>query len=328
MRSLNLEEKVDNGFFKRYFLFSMDTRFLESFVTVIENGSIAEAARRLNLTAAAVAQRIRALESEIGAHLVSRSGRTVRPTEAGVAILGRVRSVLSEVRDLRSIATNDEPSGELRLGAVSSAISGLLPGILTLLMERHPKIEVYILPGTSEELYQKVLNGDLDAAIITRPPFAIPKACDWQIFREEPLIVLTPASTSDCDPHAILASKPFIRYERNRWGGRLVDAYLRRAGIRPRERFELHALDAIAVLVDRGLGVSLVPDWAPPWPEGLSLAKLPVPDCSFARRIGLLWTRASVRLRLIQAFLEDASTALSRAQKVPPKRRRSLARSR
>ena len=44
----------------------MDTRFLDSFVTVVDGGSIAEAARRLNLTPAAVAQRIRALESEIG----------------------------------------------------------------------------------------------------------------------------------------------------------------------------------------------------------------------------------------------------------------------
>ena len=44
----------------------------------VDNGSIAEAARRLNLTAAGVAKRIRALESEIGAVLVTRSGRTIR----------------------------------------------------------------------------------------------------------------------------------------------------------------------------------------------------------------------------------------------------------
>src|SRR4029077_14026520 len=154
------------------------------------------------------------------------------------------------------------------------------------------------------------------AAIITRPPFSIPKACEWRTLREEPLIVLMPASKSDCDPHAILASEPFIRYERSRWGGRLVDGYLRRARIRPRERYELHALDAIAVLVDRGLGVSLVPDWAPPWPEGLSLAKLPVPGGrSFARRIGLIWPRASLRLRLVKAFLEQAAAV--RAQDTP-----------
>jgi DNA-binding transcriptional LysR family regulator len=45
----------------------MDSRFLESFVMVIDSGSIAEAARRLNITAAGVAQRIRSLEADIGA---------------------------------------------------------------------------------------------------------------------------------------------------------------------------------------------------------------------------------------------------------------------
>src|SRR5947209_12532543 len=165
----------------------MDTRFLETFLTVVEKGSIAEAARRLNLTPAAIAQRIRALESEITVPLLFRSGRTVTPTEAGVAILEHARIVLRQVRDLGSIATSDQPAGELRLGAISSALSGLLPIVLKGLMERSPRIDVFILPGTSEDLYHKVLDGDIDAAIITRPPFAIPKTCDWRLLREEPL---------------------------------------------------------------------------------------------------------------------------------------------
>jgi DNA-binding transcriptional LysR family regulator len=299
----------------------MDTRFLETFVAVAEKGSFAEAARRLDLTPVAVAQRIRALESEIGVALLSRSGRSVSPTEAGVAILGQSRILLKQVRDLGSIATSGQPTGELRLGAISSALSGLLPAVLKALMQRLPGVDVYILPGTSEDLYRKVLDGDIDAAIITQPPFALPKTCDWQLVREEPLVVLTAASASRRDAHAILASEPFIRYERTRWGGRLVDGYLRRAGIRPRERYELHALDAIAVLVDRGLGVSLVPDWAPPWPEGLSLRKLPIADRTFARRIGILWTRSSVRLRLVQSFVKEASVALFPPRKVAPRRK-------
>jgi DNA-binding transcriptional LysR family regulator len=300
----------------------MDTRFLESFVPVVDGGSIAEAARRLNLTPAAVAQRIRTLESEIGARLLFRSGRNVGPTEAGAAILARARNFLGEVRDLKSIAANDRPSGELRLGAFHTALSGLLPGILVLMEEKYPQIEVYIVRGSSGELYPKVLTGDLDAALIVRPPFAIPKVCDWRVLLEEPLIVLTPASAPVRDPHAILASEPFIRIDRKSWAGQLVDGYLRRAGIRPHERFELDSFEAIAAMVDRGLGVSLVHDWAPPWPEGLSLRKLPVPDASFTRHIGLMWTRASLRLRLVQAFLEVAVTALAPGRAAAPKRKR------
>jgi DNA-binding transcriptional LysR family regulator len=94
--------------------------------------------------------------------------------------------------------------------------------------------------------------------------------------------------------------------DRGSWEGRLIDGYLRKNGIRPRERFEIDSIEAIAVMVDRGLGVALLPNWARPRPETLSLATIPIPDHSFARRIGLMWPRASLRRRLVQAFLEQA----------------------
>jgi DNA-binding transcriptional LysR family regulator len=288
----------------------MDTRFVETFLMAVDNGSIAEAARRLNLTPAAVAKRIRILESEIGTVLFTRSGRTSRPSEAGMAIVERARRFLVEVRDFKSVAATDQPMGELRVGAFQSALSGMLPDILALMKDKYPDIQVRITRGISAELYRKVLDDDLDTAIIAQPSFAIPKSCDWRLLREEPLILLTRAPAPSRKVHAILASEPFIRLDRNLWPGRLVDGYLRQAGIRPREFFEMDGAEAIAVMVDRGLGVSLMPDWAPPWPEGLSLAKLPVPDASsFARRIGLVWVRASLRLRLVHAFLEQAMAA-------------------
>jgi DNA-binding transcriptional LysR family regulator len=288
----------------------MDTRFLESLVTVIDCGSMAEAARRLNLTPAGVAQRIRTLEIEIGARLVVRSGRTVRPTEAAATVLGRARHLLEEVRDIKSLAGSGMLSGELRLGAVQTALSGLFANILCHFATAYPQIDVRIVRDHSAELYHKVLSGDVDAAVTSQPPFAIPKTCAWHVLREEPFVVLTPASMRGRDPHAILAREPFIRLDRKVYAGQLIAGYLRKAGIRRRERIELDGLELIAVMVDRGLGVSLLPDWAPPWPEGLSLRKLPLPDRSFTRRTGLLWTRASLRLRLIHAFLEQAQLAL------------------
>ena len=292
----------------------MDTRFLETFLLAVDNGSIAEAARRLNLTAAAVAKRIHALESELGAVLVARSGRTIRPTEAGAAIIEGAKHFLAEARDFKSIAATDRPSGQLRLGAFQSALTGLLPDILKSIGKKYPQIDVHTMRGTHEQLYRKVIDGELDVAIIVQPPFAMPKGFDWRLLREEPLVVLASASVASRNAHAILASEPFIRLTRNSWTGRLVDGYLREAGIQPKERFEIGGVEAITVMVDRGLGVSLLPDWAPPWPEGLSLAKLPVPDQSFSRRIGLVWPRASLRIRLINAFLEQAAVAHARAR--------------
>src|SRR5713101_2363300 len=168
----------------------MDTRFIETFLMVIDNGSIAEAARRLNLTAAAVAKRIHALESEIGSVLVMRSGRTIRPTEAGAAILDRARRFLVDARDFKSLAATDRPLGQLRLGSYPSALTGLLPDILVLMKKKYPQIEVHITQSDSKALYRKVLDDNLDAAIIAQPSFAISKSCDWRLLREEPLILL------------------------------------------------------------------------------------------------------------------------------------------
>lgn len=178
--------------------------------------------------------------------------------------------------------------------------------------QKYPQIMVHVSPGTSVDLYPKVLAGELDAAIIARPPFAIPKVCDWRPLRQEPLVVLTPAAMPARDAKILLASEPFIRLDRRSWAGQLIDGYLRRAGIRPRERFEIDSYPAIATMVDRGLGVGLVHDWPPPWPEGLSLRKLPIRAPDFARHIDIIWTRASLRLRLVQAFLEVAVAALAR----------------
>jgi len=301
----------------------MDTRFLESLVAVVDSGSIAEAARRLSLTPAGIAQRIHALEAEIGSQLVVRSGRTMKLTEGGVAVIDHVRELIKQARDLQVMAANERPIGELRVGAFHTASYGLLPDVLRRLTKTYPSIEVHIQRGIAAELYQKLVDERIDAAIMALPPFALPKALEWRNLRTEPLIALAPRSASASNPHALLSSEPYIALDHKTWAGRLVGNYLRQARIRPRERYELDALEAIAVMVDRGLGVSVVPDWAPLWPEGLNLAKLALPRNPFARRVGLLWNRASVRVRLIHAFLEVAVAELTGAEALWKRHKRS-----
>lgn len=120
-------------------------------------------------------------------------------------------------------------------------------------------------------------------------------------------MVLAHAGVQERDPHKILSAEPLIRYDRRQWGGRLADSYMQQENIRTRDRYELDSLEAIAVLVDRKLGVSLVPDWAPPWPSGLTLRKITLPKPFQKRRIGVLWRRDSARNRLIQVLLAEAA---------------------
>jgi DNA-binding transcriptional LysR family regulator len=286
---------------------AMDTRFLQSFVHVVESGSIAEAARRLDLTPASVAQRLKALEASLGSRLVARSGRTVRPTAAGSRVLERARQVLDEVRDLKSAASGtDLPAGPLRLGATPTALTGIMPPILKRWVARHPDIEIYIEPAPSTLLYGQVLAGDLDVAVLVHPMFELPKGYAWRALREEPLMLLTHANLRVRDVVATVAREPFIRYDRGVVGGKLADDWLRGHGLRPHVRFELDGIDSIAKLVAEGLGVSILPDWTVTGRPDPALRRWPLPAPRPSRTVGLLWRPASVRAPLVQALVDMA----------------------
>ncbi len=288
----------------------METAYLSSFMLTIETGSMSEAARRLGLTPAAVAQQVRALERELGAPLLARVGRTVQPTEAGYQLAARARPLLREVGDIKALLNSGPLGGELVIGTINTALHSLLPDILARFVQVCPGVKVFIQSGTTSTLYQAMQRGELDAAVCLYPAFTLAKTFDWALLREEPLVLLAPSRLAGRDPHELLRTSPLIRYDRSLGGGKQADRYIRAAGIVPQECFELSSLLAIAMMVDRGLGVSVVPDIASPLLEGQQLAKIPLPMASDARRFGILWLRSSARLRLIQGLVDSAASVV------------------
>src|SRR6218665_1430142 len=105
----------------------METNYLRSFLLVVESGSISEAARRLGLTPAAVAQLTRALERELHSTLWARYGQRVQPTEDGHNLVGRARALLREWGDIQAWVGKEQTGGELVLGTINTALHSLLP---------------------------------------------------------------------------------------------------------------------------------------------------------------------------------------------------------
>ncbi len=300
----------------------MDTRFLESFVQVVELGSIAAAARSLALTPTAVSLRLKALEAEVGTALVERAGRTVQPTQAGGKVLKQARLLLQEVKNFNSLASNTElPAGPLVLGATPSALKGMLVPILQKWVERYPNIEVLIEPGSSTVLYERVMSGVLDAAILVHPLFDVPKTVNWKTLRTEPLILLTPSDMAHRDPFSVIREHPYIRYDRRVVAGKMADDYLKSHKLYPHARLELDGIDYIADLVKAGLGVSVLPDWAHGNRLDPALTRHRLPEPVPTRNLGLLWLRTNAREKLVRAFLDLAipQPALrpSRSRKTP-----------
>jgi DNA-binding transcriptional LysR family regulator len=194
----------------------------------------------------------------------------------------------------------------LRIGTITTALLSLVPDVLSGFAASFPHANVLIRAGTSMELFEALQRGDIDVAVCLHPAFVLPKAYDWHLLREEPIVVLAPSRFAGHDPHDLLTREPFIRYDRSLGGGKQADQYLRAAKIVPHELFELNSLMAIAMMVDRGLGVSLVPDIVSPLTTHLAVAKLALPVQTEPRRFGVLWHRASPRGRLIRGFLASA----------------------
>jgi DNA-binding transcriptional LysR family regulator len=285
----------------------METSYLESFLLVVRTGSLAEAARQLGITPAAVAQQIHGLEREFAAPLLARAGRTVLPTPAGHRLAHSAPALLRELAQAKTHVNAAGAAGELVIGTINTALHSLLPDILAGFVARCPDVKVFLESGNTRQLYQAVQQGRLDAAVCLYPPFALAKTFDWTLLREEPLVLLAPRRLAHLPPHALLRQQPLIRYDRSLGGGQMVERYLRAAQITPRERLELSSLVAIAMMVDKGLGVALVPDTALNLPDSQGVARLPLPDQPpEQRRFGVIWLRASARLPLIQALVDCA----------------------
>ena len=285
---------------------SMETKYLHSFIAVIEHGSFAEAARRLNLTPAALAARVKTLEEDIGATLIARAGRSVEPTEAGMKIIERARSIINETRDIRAIANNDEPLGELRLGVTTSTLAQLTPLLLKTVYMLHPKMKIFVESGSSSYLYQRAVTRSIDAAIMVQPLYPAPKGFEWEPVKEEPLVVIAPHEMRVADPHELLNNQPFLRFDRSMRGGHIAELYLRKHRIFPNERLEIDTLMTIACLVRDGVGVSLIPDWAPDWVNSLNVARLALPHNTLARNIGVFWYVHSPHSRIVRTIIENS----------------------
>lgn len=279
----------------------MDIRYLESLISVAEQGSIASAARAQNLTPAAVGQRIAILEKHFGTDLLNRNAHRAIPTEACLRLLPGARQLVSGFYNLGAEIETSGLAGKFHLGSISTALTGVLPGTIRQLAEVAPKLLLQIKPGTSNSLFADLEERRLDAAIIALPPYALPRSFAIEVLRVEPLVLLSHKARGD-NAREKLEQNPYICYDSQSWGGLKAFQYLKDHKIHIEPFYELDALEAIEKLVLQGMGVSLVPQWA-----GLDLGRSDldveiIPEQRYCRRVVLVTPVDSSRQPVIDAL--------------------------
>lgn len=144
----------------------MEIRQLQSFVTIVEQGSIGKAAQKLELGTSALSQQISKLESELSTRLLQRSSIGVKPTPAGQAFLKQAYLVLRHAAQAVQAAQSSRLSGHVSVGFPPSTASILAIPFLKIMAERYPDIKVHIVESLSGNLVQLVNLRQIDTAII------------------------------------------------------------------------------------------------------------------------------------------------------------------
>lgn len=262
-------------------------RELKTLIAVAQSGTFAAAGANIGLTQAAVSAQMARLEQEIGAPLFDRVGRTARLNPRGQQVLQQAQALVRLYGELGTQPA-EAANALVSIGAIASLQRSFLPSALAQFHRQHPSGRSRIVPGVSMELMNLVDAGEIDVAAIIRPPFALHSDLRWTPLAREPFRLIVPRAVSGDDWAALLASQPFIRYDRASFGGRQVDRFLRGMSFGVREVSEADELEAIVQLVANGVGVALVPQTTTQrrWP--VSVRALDLGAATFHRDVGLV----------------------------------------
>src|SRR5438128_1460155 len=242
----------------------MEIRQIKAFVAIAESGTFTAGAERVHITQAAISMQIRQLEIETGAKLFVRAPRRVILTEAGENLLERARVILREhdaaLEELAELTGAHR--GRLRLGSASARVNAdPLPQILKELWTQHQAVEVSVVSGTSEELVQQILAGDLDAAFVSLPVEA--RGIQAELLSEDYLVAVASPRHKLAKQKVVsgfaLAGEKLILGERGGNTRRLIDQFFAQAGVTPKIIMELSRMAAIKRMVEEDMGVGIVP---------------------------------------------------------------------
>lgn len=141
---------------------------LQSFVTVISEGSMTGAADKLYLTQPAISQQIRNLEEELGLELLVRGVRQIKPTLQGEVLFEYAKRVLQLVHqaEIAVRAMGAELKGQLKVGTLNSIGVHLISSLVARLLKHNPKLNLMIEYNKGPQLISQFKRGELDVLIL------------------------------------------------------------------------------------------------------------------------------------------------------------------
>src|SRR6266704_3793388 len=235
---------------------------VEGFLEVARRGSVSRAAEALYITQPTLTARLHGLERELGVKLLLRPPRGMRLTDAGrawVPFAERAMRALVEGRDaLEQVKTAS--AGHLTIGSALAVSTYILPDLLERFVASHPRVEVSVRTGHSEDVVELVLRDEVHIGLgraIRHPDLEL------RPFHTEELVLVTapdhPFTTRRSVTMAEVAGQKLIMFDRTSSYYEITQAAFLSSGTMLRGLMELDSIEAAKKMVERGLGVALLP---------------------------------------------------------------------
>lgn len=271
-------------------LHRLDLVSLSLFSLVVRTGSISKGAALANLAVGAASKRITDLEAAVGAPLLERHSRGVRPTPAGEALQLHARRILSDIDQLAADLSDHASGlvGVVRLFANTSAVTQFLPRDLAGFARSNPGIRIELEELNSDEIVMAVLDGRADVGVFAErtPSYGL----HLMPYRSDRLVMVVPRG------HA-LARRKSIRFEEamdcdfvSLMQGtsitRLLQGETEALGRRLKVRIQVRSFDAMCHMVAAGMGVAVLPgDAVRPHLRSMNLREIALEDDWTQRRL-------------------------------------------
>jgi DNA-binding transcriptional LysR family regulator len=287
----------------------MDLRQLAALAAVADSGSFSAAARRLHTVQSNVSTHIARLERELGTTLVDRASGTL--TEEGEVVVDRARRVHHELESLQSDVASmlHEVSGQVRLGCIGTASRWLLPNLLRVMAERHPRVRVVIVDATTTSLVPQVVSGALDLAVVNLP-LANEDLVTERLFDEQRLLAVPfahPLANREHVELVDLAEHELLLEPRGTPFRDELDQEGFRLGVEMRAQAEIDGVSLLAWLAFQGYGPAILPATAATgWIE-ISCRRIAVRGLR-PRSVGIAMPRRgrpSAPARAVQAVIRE-----------------------
>jgi DNA-binding transcriptional LysR family regulator len=286
----------------------MELRQLEYFVAVAEEANFTRAAERVHISQSGVSAQVRQLERELGQSLLDRSGRSVRLTDVGAAVLPFARAALDAAGNAR-LAVEQLAGlvrGQVAVGMVNGCAIPIVSELLAQFHSRCPGVSITLKEDASDRLLESVRTGRLDLALIGsagEPTTGV----DAALLVDEALVAAVCPSHQLANrkmvPLTALRDHPLVSLPRGTGIRAALDAACLAAGFEPQITFEASALPMVAQLGGMGLGVAILPASAAQAQESMLHVLQIRPRLS--SRLELVWNPAAGS-PAAQALLEHA----------------------